>query len=787
MSALNRKLLRDLLQMKGQSLAISLVMASGVATFVMALCTLESLQRNQQTYYDRYRFAHVFAQLKRAPQTLAGRIERIPGVAQAETRVVVDVNLDVPGMAEPAVGRLISIPERGRPKINDIFLRSGRYIEPRAEGEVLVSEAFAVAHGLQPGDTVRAVINGKRDELRIVGVALSPEYVMQIRQGDLLPDPKRFGVFWMGREELAAAYDMEGAFNDVSLRLMRGASLPEVMRRLDDLLAPYGGIGAYDREDQISHRFLSDEIRQLRTMGMLAPSIFLGVSAFLLNIVMSRLVRTQREQIAALKAFGYSNVEVGLHYLEFVLVIAIFGVTLGTLFGTWLGLNVTKLYTEFYKFPIFHFQLDPRVGLTALLIAAGAAVGGTLGAVRRAAKLPPAEAMRPEPPSDYRPTIIERMGVGAFLSQTARMVLRNLERQPVKAMLSCVGIAMACAILVLGAFSEDALDYLIDFTFFQAQRQDMTVTFVEPTTADAQYAVNHLPGVLYSEPFRSVPARLRAGHRSRRLGIMGIESETDLYRLVDQDEQALAVPQDGLLISAKLAEILQVEVGDQLTVEVLEGERPVRRAPVAGIIRDLAGLNAYMSTAALHRMMREGGALSGTFIAVDSIYADELYRELKQTPQVAGVAVKTASVESFQDTIAENMGIMRTFQVMFACVIAFGVVYNAARISLSERSRELATLRVIGFSRAEVSAILLGELGAITVVAIPIGLGIGYLLAAFLVMGLDTEQYRIPLIIHLDTYAFAAMVVILATIFSGLVVRRRIDRLDLIGVLKTRE
>ena len=787
MTALNRKLFRDLLHMKGQSLAIALVIASGVATFVMALSTLRSLEDNRQTYYERYRFGQIFAPLKRAPQTLSERIEQIPGVSQVQTRVVVDVNLDVTGLSEPAVGRLISIPDRGRPAMNAVYLRNGRYIEPQRSGEVLVSDSFADVHHLQPGDKVRAIVNGTREVLTIVGVALSPEYVLQIRQGDLLPDPKHFGVFWMGQTELAASYDMKSAFNNVSLRLMRGAVEAEVIQRLDDLLAPYGGIGAYGRHDQISHRFLSDEIQQLRTMGILAPSIFLAVAAFLLNIVMSRIVRKQREQIAALKAFGYTNREVATHYLEFVLLIAVAGVAAGTAMGAWLGHHLTQLYTEFYKFPIFNYHLDASIGMAGLLIAASAAVVGTLGAVRHAAKLPPAEAMRPEPPARYRPTFLERVGIGAVLSQAGRMILRNLERQPAKALMSCLGIAMAAAVLVLGAFSEDALDYMIDFTFFQAQRQDMTVTFVEPTSAEAQVSVNHLPGVLYSEPFRSVATRLRFGHRSRRVGVMGIHANTDLYRLVDRDELAMPVPREGMLISSKLAELLEATVGDELTVEVLEGRRPVRRVHIAGLIRDLAGLNAYMNIDALHRMMREGGTLSGAFLAVDPRSTDTLYRQLKQTPHVAGVAVKQASVQSFDDTVAENLTVMRTFNIMFACIIAFGVVYNAARISLAERSRELATLRVIGFTRREVSAILLGELAVITTAAIPLGLVIGYAMAAFMVRGLDTEQYRIPLVIHQSTYAFASIVVIVAALASGLIVRRRIDHLDLIAVLKTRE
>jgi putative ABC transport system permease protein len=325
MRALDRKLVRDLWQMKGQAVAIGLVIASGVAVFVMSLCTLGTLRKTQEAYYERYRFADVFAHLKRAPNSLAERIAELPGVARVQTRVVVNVTLDVEGMAEPAVGRLVSVPDRQAPGLNGLYLRSGRYVEPGRDGEVLVSEGFATAHCLRPGDRVLAVINGRRQQLRIVGVALSPEYVYQIREGDVLPDDRRYGVFWMGDTELASAFDMRGAFNDVALTLGPGASEPEVLRRLDRLTEAYGGLGAFGRADQPSHKFVSNEINKLRGMAMVVPAIFLSVAAFLLNVVLSRLIGTQREQIAALKAFGYTRWEVALHYLKLVLLIVTAG------------------------------------------------------------------------------------------------------------------------------------------------------------------------------------------------------------------------------------------------------------------------------------------------------------------------------------------------------------------------------------------------------------------------------------------------------------------------------
>jgi putative ABC transport system permease protein len=787
MSPLDRKLIRDLLQMKGQALAICMVIASGVATFVMSLSTLESLRLTQTTYYDRYRFADVFAQVKRAPDTLEPRIAEIPGVALVQTRIAAEVNLDVPGLPEPAIGRLISVPDRHRPLLNELHLRSGRYLEPGATGEVLVSDAFAEAHGLTGGDSVTAIINGRRQRLHIVGIVLSPEYIIQIRAGELIPDQRRFGVFWMRETELEAAYDMQGAFNDVALSLMRGASESDVIQRLDQLLEPYGGVGAYGRDDQMSHRLVSDEIRQLRGMGLIAPIIFLSVAAFLLNVVLSRQINTQREQIAALKAFGYFKYEIGLHYLKFVLLLAIAGLIVGTVVGVWMGRGLTNLYTQFYRFPVFHFHLDPGVVASALLISLTAGVAGTWRSVRRAVNLPPAEAMRPEPPATFRATFVERLGLGRFLAQTTRMILRQLEREPLKALLSCVGIAMAVAVLVLGNFTRDAIDYMIEFQFHLSQRQDVQVTLVEPTTGRGIHDIAQLPGVLDAEPFRAVAGRLRSGHISRRVGIMGLDPDRRLFLVLDNQAEPVELPPEGITLSEKLAELLGVRPGDLVTIEVMEGERPVLQVPVAALIADFSGLNAYMDIRALQTLMREGNTLSGAFATVDPNRIDQLYLELKSTPRVAAVNVKQAMIQTFIDTIAENQLRMQTFNVIFASIIAFGVVYNTARISLTERSRELATLRVIGFTRMEISAILLGELAVLTLAAIPLGLVMGYGFAAFVALGLDTEMYRIPLVIERSTYAFAALVIVLASAFSGLIVRRRLDHLDLVAVLKSRE
>lgn len=787
MRALNLKLLRDLGHIKGQAAAITLVIASAVAVYVMAQSTMKSLEFSRDAYYERHRFARLFAPLKRAPLSLAERVAEIPGVATVDTRIVADVTLDVPGLTEPAVGRLISIPERGASRLNDLYLRSGRHIEAGRGGEVLANEAFMVAHGFGPGAQITATINGRKRQLTIVGVVLSPEYVIQIRGGDLLPDDKRFGVFWMSETELAAAFDMEGAFNNIAVALMPGASEREVLQRLDQLLEPYGAQGGFGHDEQVSARYLSDEIKQLKTQSLIVPAIFLGVAAFLLNVVLTRLIATQRQEIAALKAFGYTNFAVGVQYLKLALLIAVLGTLIGIGVGSWLGTLVTQLYTQFYKFPSFGYKPDIGVMLLGLGISVGAAMVGALGAVRGAVVLPPAEAMRPPPPANYRPTILERLGFQRWISPTARMILRNLERRPFKAGMTSFGIALAVSILVVGNFSVDALNYMMDFQFQTAQRQDLMVSLVEPSSETALHSMRQLPGVTYAEPFRVVPSKIRSAHRFRRVGIMGLAPNGELFRVLDDKEKPVAMPPEGIVLSSKLAEILEVGIGDTVTIEVLEGERPVRAAPVAGIITEYSGINAYMDIRALNRFVREGNNISGAFLSVESDRKQQLYSELKKTPKVAGVVIREAALQSFRNTMAENLLIMQSINIIFACIIAFGVVYNSIRISFSERAHELASLRVLGFTRAEISMILLGELALLTLIALPVGFVIGYGFSSFVSWALNTELYRIPLIVENSTYAFATTIIIIASLLSGLVVRRKLDHLDLIAVLKAAE
>jgi putative ABC transport system permease protein len=787
-SPLDRKLLRDLGKMKGQVFAVSLVMACGLAMMIMTRSLILTLDSTRSTYYQTYAMADLFATLKRAPLSVAEQLTTLPGVATVETRVAVDVTLDLPGLSEPATGHIISLPEDGGPqKLNRLFLRSGRFPRSDERRELVLGESFANANGLQTGDSLVAVINGRRETLKICGIGLSPEYVFEARAGETLPDHKRFSVIWMNYRALAVAYNLDGAFNDVLVDLAPGASPEPVIEEMDRILAPYGARGAFLRKEQPSAQRLDDELRVLTSLSFAYPLIFLSVAAFMVNAVLARIVRLQREQIAQMKALGYSSWQVGRHYLKFVLVIGFIGTLLGGVGGRVLGASLVDLYTLFFRFPALQFAMDYGALGWALFVSLGASMLGVLTVVWQAVKLPPAEAMRPEPPADFKPSLFERIGLTRWFSPTFRMALRNIERRPWQAIFTSVGLALATGLMVLPGAMSDSIDYLLTFQWNSQQRQDVTVFLTEPSSGRGFHDLSHLPGVIRAEPIRSVQAGLKFGQRHRKLSVTGIAPAADLNRLLDEQGRAIAMPEEGLLMSAMLAKVLGARIGDEVEVEVLEGRRPTLHIPIRGLVTDYAGVAAYMDISALRRLLKEGDTVNGAYLALDHSQWDAFMRSLKDTPQAAVVMVKRDQLAAFRETTGKSIGIIRKLYFVLATIVAFGVVYNSARIALSERSRELATLRVVGFSLAEVRGVLSGELAILVLLALPFGLLFGRGLALFIMSSFSTETVRLPIVIEMSTYSIAIIVVLTAAVTSFALVSRMIGKLDMVGVLKARD
>ena len=787
MRTLDRKLIRDLRRIWAQALAIALVMAAGTATFVLASGAYRSLDETRRAYYERYRFADVFAALRRAPKSLEEQVLAIPGVAAADMRISRLALLDLEVMDAPATGMVVSLPDFVPQRLNLLHLREGRVPEPERVDEVTVNEAFALAHGMRPGATIDAIINGKRRALRIVGIALSPEFVYALGPGDLVPDDRRFVVLWMSEKAAAALLDLDGAFNSISLKLIPGSSEVDAIDNLDRLLARYGGTGAYGRKDQLSHAFLSAELDQLNALRRVIPPIFLLVSAFLINMILTRIIALEREQIGLLKAIGYGRWAIASHYVKLVLAIAAVGIALGFAAGAWLGYGLTRLYADFYHFPFLLFQHATDVYATAGLVTLAAAVLGALRAVAEVLRLAPAVAMQPPSPTRYRRLLTGRWRVPVWLSQLTIMTFRHIGRRPLRAAFTSLCLSLAVALLVTALLMGNSVELMIDITFFRADRQQASITFTDDRHPRALQAVERLPGVLRAEPYRSIAARLRNGHLTRKLAITGKPADMDLSRVLNIDLEPVRLPEAGLVLDERVADILKLRRGDLVEVELLEGRRGVRVVPVSDVIKSYIGLVALMDLDALQEIAGDGPRLRGVHIAYDTLAERDLFAAIKATPAVGAIGLQRQALARFRAILQMNMSMMLTIYLTLAVIVAFGIAYNSARIQLSEHARELASLRVLGFTRAEVSRVLLAELAVLTLLALPAGCLIGYGFGRLMVWVFETDIFRIPFAVERATYAIACLVVLAATAASALVVRRRIDRLDLIAVLKTRD
>jgi putative ABC transport system permease protein len=785
--ALDRKLLRDLVQHKGQVLTIALVVACGIAGFLAAMGTYLSLVAARDDYYAQARFADIFVALKRAPEALGRRIGEVPGVAEAETRLVFDANLHFAGDPVPASGRIVSLPDFDAPRLNRVHLRQGRLPEPGRADEAIVNEAFLAARRLRLGDHIVAVLNGKYQRLRVVGTALSPEYVYAVRGMDEIPDDRRFGVVWMRRDAVERAFDMEGAFNAASVRLAPGASRKGAIDAIERLIARYGGLGALERSFQPSARFIEDEIDQQGFMASTVPVILLAVAAFLLNIVLARLIAAQRNQLATLKALGYTDREIAWHYLKYAGAVIATGTAAGIGLGIWLGAEMTGSYAPFFRFPALAYRFEPWLIAAAVGLSAAAGSFAAFAAVRRIARLPPAEAMRPAVPRFVRYRWLDGAGLLRRVPARALMVLRPMLARPWRSLLTVAALASALPIIVLGLFWRDAIDSIVDVAFGLADRGTFVVVFTDPVEQRVLLELARMPGVLKAEGYRGVPARLRAGARSTRVALEGLPARLDLRRPLDVNFRPLDMPAEGLLLTERLAEKLGVRPGDRLTVEVLEGRRAVRSVVVAGLSQDLIGLAARTELGALNRLLGEGPTVSGAAILADPRHVSALYARLKAAPKVASVVIRHEAVRSFLRTTMWLILVFSTILTAFALAIAVGVIYNNARIALAERAWELASLRIIGFSRAEILAILLAQLAIELCLALPLGTELAYWSVSAIVEAHQSESFKMPVAISPATYGIAIGVVLAAALLSALIIRREVNGLDLVAVLKIRE
>ena len=549
----------------------------------------------------------------------------------------------------PVAARVLSLPAAGQPELNRLRLLSGRWPDPLRRDEAILHIAFASAWNVRPGEAVTVILNGRRETFRIVGIGQSPDFVLASRSGTPLPDDRGFAVLWASEEMVSRAFDMEGAFNQFVVALAPGASEAAVILALDRTLAPYGGLGAYARRDHPSHRFLEDELSQQRTTAVIMPVLFFVIAAFLLSVVLGRLVEAQREQIAALKALGYPAWPIALHYAKFVAALCALGSAIGVAGGAWMGVGMLATYRPFLRFPELRFVLPVWLPLLGVTASFAAAFLGVAAALRRILRLSAAEGLRSAAPAELRGWSPRRLDRG--LAPRHKMALRGLLGRPLRTGLTVLGLAFAVPMVVLGLFWRDALGNMMDVQFDNILRADAIVSFTDPRASRAIRELAGLPGVLAAEGQRVVAARISTPHGHYRVGLTGIADTAELSAPRDASLRRIAIPPEGLALSRRLAKRLRVKAGDAVWVEVMEGSRPTFQLPVAALVEDVIGMNAYVQIDALNRLMGEDDLVSQAALLVDPKAALDVWRRLDQRPGVTAVGVKSAWLRAFHEAV----------------------------------------------------------------------------------------------------------------------------------------
>ncbi len=786
-NSLDIKLFRDLKQLRAQTITTAILVICGVSLLVSSWSAFQSLRSVRDSYYKNYQFADIFAEFKAAPAEIIAKIRHLDGIESAEARIVMDGLVYLKTQPEPALARFIMLTPANQSNLNKLYIRRGRLPVESTEIEIAVHEAFAEANNLSLGDTFKILIQGQSEDAKIVGITISPEFVYALNPAAPLPDDHHFGIFWLLPKPLQRMAKMKDVTNSIIAKMSKDASTGAVLERVNQVLKPYGNSGAYERKHQLSNMFVEDEIRQQKASAIITPSIFLLVAAFLTHIILSRLVAIHRPQIATLKALGYYDREISLHYMKMILIMMLVGAIPGIFLGDIIGILLTRTYQQFFHFPNLNFSLSLQAAIIGLVAGITPALLGGWSGLRAIYKLTPAEAMRAPSPPVYKPSIIERWGLQTRISIKTKMVWRNLFFRPVRLLLSVLGICAALAVIVTGGSWNDMTDFLMATQFQRQQREDMSVSFLKPLPASSIRELLNIPGILAAEGQRSVPARLIYKNHKRELGITGWPDHIQMSRKLDKDLKNIEIPDNGILLSRYFQDAWGLKVGENIDIEILEGKLPVFSTRIAAFSDDLIGLSASMKFRPLLKELKEETGYNVVTLKVDPIKSTEVYVKLKNFSQIYSVNLKKQLYLGFQESMGGLIRVFTMVLIIFALAIAIGIIYNSVRVSFSERSWEMASLRILGFSKGSVFEMLTSEIVTQISLAIIPGCLAGWGLVYLSMESIHAETFSFPVFIEPSTFAMAILVIIFALIFSLLIMLRMIGSINLVDALKVRE
>ena len=783
-SLMAKKLGRDFMGLLAPAIVLSLVMTAGLSSLIMSRSVLKSLLESKKRTYQQLQFADLFIPLVRIPRNALERLKQFDEVQRVECRITADGQVLLPSEKQNIQARFHSLASEGS-VLNVLKIMDGRFPPHSSYTNALLSDAFASAWKIKPGDTVELLLKGRKLKLRVSGLVRSAEYVYQAGSATSIPEDRLFSVWWINERLLEEIMQMRSSCNDILMSLKRGSHWHALQKPMEKILRPFGYTQMIPRDRQISNYFIESELTQLKAMAIFVPGIFLSVTLFLLNITMARVLLTQRESIGTLYAFGLPRIQLLLNTLILGLLCLVPGAILGMFFGWWLAKEVFRIYLEFYRFAYSEFQFDTNSALLSILLCITTGLAGSAFALRGLLSNTPAALLRPNPPAHTRSTRFDSLGVLRHLSLTTRMSLRNLFRRPFQSIVTAAGLAISLALLVFARFERIAISQMIEREFELTQLQTHTFLFSTRLPNSIGNSIRYLlpPGLL--ETHLTLPVILEKGIASRELTLQ-IKRETHQLR-GDAPERQRTLTHSGLSLSRSLAEALNVKPGDDVQITTREAIPKSATIRISNLNENLLGYVASLPENEFRKIWPSEASTNSALFRATLGSITPTKRLADTIPTLSGALEKNFEKKIFEKTVAENIGIFENFMIAFAILIAIGVLYNNARIQFAERQSELSLLRAVGFLEIELTFLFWSDYIILTSLSLAPGLLLGRWLVEWVMRGIETEMFRIPVDISGTTYIWACLVLFLGIFFAAILIQPHIRKIPFITVLKTKE
>jgi putative ABC transport system permease protein len=784
-----RKLLRDLRENWGVNLACVLVIALGIMSFNAFRMAVDNLETARDKFYQSCRFADGFATVKQMPAERLSRLEEIPGIDQVQGHLRQDVTVYMPEWGQNLTLRMVAFEPGDAMGLNQVLQSQGPGV---AEGsdEILLGVGFAKAHGLQAGDSLDIIYQGQKHSLTMAGTGQSPEFIYLVPDsGAMFSDAARFDVAFMDREALEDLTGHKGLVNEVAFTLRPGVDFDQVKNQVEEILSPYDLYSLVSAEDQISNFMLAQEIKGVNATSNSIPAIFIAIAAFILYLMLRRMVEQQRVQIGTMKAVGYGNAQIIIHYSLYGAFIGVSGAVLGSLTGILVSGAMTEMYKLYFNLPDLINRVSFRYGLLSLAFAAIPCFGAAFLGARSVLRLEPSQAMQPATPKRTRRLLIERVkAVWEPLGMMGRMALRNLFRNPGRSLFTLLGTSLAFALMWF-IFSYNLLiDLMIMNQLEMAQRYDFKVTLAQPAPArELADSLMRLEGADTAEPMMYAAVTLRQGPYSEETSITGLPEHSELYKILDKGEKIMALPPEGLVLSKSLADKLHTKAGQLIYLESPYLSEPVQ-IYVTEVVEQYFGMENFMPLERLGQLLGIGDSASAAMIRTsgDRGTVDRLEEKLLLAKGVAGVENKSAMKKMYEDLMAPMNSIIFSMTLV-GVFTAFAVIYSTGTVSLSERQREISSSKVLGMTDGEIMTLLIMENGILSLLGGLLGVPLTKAMMLMMQRQFATELYSLPARLDPVGLVYSLVSLGVALVLSMLAMMRRVRRLDLVVVLKTRE